>query len=167
MTVTELCDRSHRSVRMSVCIGANQSIPRVMAASAAGPRREALDGALSAAGSPRHRQDAAGARTTAATVDMALLSTKLSQMNTVRHASEKRDCATCVTLCLGRRWGTPRVSFRPSVVRRASDSFGRRRGHQTHQIRELYTHWNLTPIRAVRMARLCTKWGSEAASAGS
>jgi len=44
MTVTELCDRSHQGVRMSVCIGANQSIPRVMAASRQGRGQKHLTG---------------------------------------------------------------------------------------------------------------------------
>jgi hypothetical protein len=64
-------------------------------------------------------------------------------------------------------WSHPRVAcFRFCMPRRASESSGRRRGHQTHRKRELYTHWYLTPIRAIRMARLSTKWGREAASAG-
>jgi hypothetical protein len=58
------------------------------------------------------------------------------------------------------------VSLRSCGCRGASDSFGIRRGHQTHRKRELYAHLNLTPIRAVRTARLSTTWGSEAASAG-
>ena len=58
------------------------------------------------------------------------------------------------------------VSPRSYCGRGASDSYGIRRGHQTHRKCELYTHWDLTPIRAVWMARRSTEWGSEAASAG-
>jgi len=58
------------------------------------------------------------------------------------------------------------VTFILSRTAWASDSCGIRRGHQTHRKGELYTHWDLTPIRACRTALLSTRLGSEAASAG-
>jgi len=58
------------------------------------------------------------------------------------------------------------ASIRPSAIASASDSSPTRRGHQTHPGGEHHTHRDLTPIRAVRPARLSTKQGSEAVSAG-